>query len=80
MLPAAPKLKKASLLTSSQTRSERARLCPPLAPTRTAWGLLTGRVRLVYAPGAFDDEPKSGEVLGWVDAADLRVYDQRNCQ
>ena len=41
---------------------------------------VTGRVRLVYAPGAFDDEPKSGEVLGWVNATDLQVYDQRNCQ
>lgn len=41
---------------------------------------VTGRVRLVYAPGAFDDEPKSGEVLGWVNAADLQVYDQRSCE
>lgn len=41
---------------------------------------VTGRVRLMYAPGVFDDEPKSGEVLGWVNAADLQVYDQRNCQ
>ena len=40
---------------------------------------VTGRVRLMYAPGAFEDEPKAGEVLGWVDAADLQVYDQRNC-
>lgn len=41
---------------------------------------VTGRVLLMYAPGAFEDEPKAGEVLGWVDAADLQVYDQRNCQ
>lgn len=40
----------------------------------------TGRVRLVYAPGAFDDEPKKGQALGWVSAADLEVYEQRNCQ
>lgn len=41
---------------------------------------ITGRVRLVYAPGAFDDEPKAGELFGWVNAANLQVYDQRNCQ
>lgn len=34
----------------------------------------------MYAPGAFDDEPKSGEDLGWVNVADLQVYNQGNCQ
>ncbi len=41
---------------------------------------VTGRVRLMYAPGAFEDEPKAGTVLGWVNAADLEVYEMRNCQ
>lgn len=41
---------------------------------------VTGRVRLTYAPGAFGDEPKAGEVLGWVNAADLEVHEHRNCQ
>lgn len=41
---------------------------------------VTGRVRLVYAPGVFEDEPKAGQTLGWVDARDLEVYEQRNCQ
>jgi hypothetical protein len=41
---------------------------------------ITGRVRLMYAPGPFEDEPRSGEIFGWVNAADLEVYEQRNCQ
>ncbi|MGE0429381.1 MAG: hypothetical protein AB7P11_15365 [Hydrogenophaga sp.] len=41
---------------------------------------VTGRVQLVYAPGVFEDEPKAGQTLGWVDAQDLEVYEQRNCQ
>lgn len=40
----------------------------------------TGRVRLVYAPGAFDDEPRKGQSLGWVNAADIEVYALRNCR
>ena len=40
---------------------------------------LTGRVRLVYAPGPSADEAKAGQTLGWINAADLEVQDQRNC-
>ncbi|MGQ3003537.1 MAG: hypothetical protein ACT6UH_09065 [Hydrogenophaga sp.] len=41
---------------------------------------ITGRVRLIYAPGPFADEPKAGDQLGWVNADDLVIYDQRNCE
>lgn len=41
---------------------------------------LTGRVHLVYAPGFSGDEPKAGQPLGWVNAADIVQQDLRNCQ
>ena len=41
---------------------------------------LTGRVHLVYAPGFSGDEPKAGQALGWVNAADIEQQDLRNCQ
>lgn len=41
---------------------------------------VTGRVHLVYAPGFSGDEPKAGQALGWVNAADIVQQDLRNCQ
>ena len=41
---------------------------------------VTGRVHLLYAPGFSGNEPKAGQALGWVNAADIMHQDLRNCQ